>query len=147
MGKITLGGSIPGDNNDGLGPSSKEFLEHPLRLVNIVARVAVVKITTKPETQEEWPTLRIHHWEIVPNDKMDEFGDIIGTAYGRRTGFHEAEELPFADGQVPIRDPFPEEVADEATRAIENLENEPGPDGGGDTDELSARRPRARRRS
>lgn len=134
MGRITLGGSIPGDNNDGLGPSSKEFLDEPLRLVNVVARVAVVKITEKPETQERWPTLRIHHWEIVPDDRQEVFGEILGTAFGRRTGFHAPEELPFADGQVPVSDPFPEEAAEQAREAIEDARDE---------DELAS--PRARR--
>lgn len=124
MGRITLGGSIPGDNNDGLGPSSKEFLDEPLRLVNVVARVAVVKITEKPETQERWPTLRIHHWEIVPDDKQEVFGEILGTAFGRRTGFHTPEELPFADGQVPLRDPFPEETSDPADVDADDPEDE-----------------------
>jgi hypothetical protein len=132
LGKITLGGSIPGDNNDGLGPSSKEFLDEPLRLVNVVARVAVSKITEKPETQERYPTLRIHHWEIVPDDMQETFGGIIGTAFGRRTGFHEPDQLPFPDGEVPLHDPFPEEASTAG-------------EGGGDDDELAA--PRRARRS
>lgn len=107
MGKITLGGSIPGDNNDGLGPHSKGFMEEPLELVNVVARVAVSKITEKPETGERYPTLKIHHWEIVPDEHQKAFGKIIGDAFGTRTGML---ELPFPEGEVPLKDPFPEDA-------------------------------------
>lgn len=108
MGKITLGGSIPGDNNDGLGPHSKDFIDDPLTLVNVVARVAVTKIVTKTETGETYPTLKIHHWEIVPADHQKAFGQMIGDAFGARTGML---ELPFPEGQVPLKEeePFPEE--------------------------------------
>lgn len=129
MGKITLGGTIPGDNNDGLGPHSKGFMDEPLHLVNVVCRVSVGKITEKPETGERYPTMRIQHWEIVPDDFQAQFGDIIGAAYGRRTGFQEPDELPFPTGQVPLKDPFPEETSASA-----------GDEDDGD-DELAAPRP------
>ena len=109
MGRITLAGSLPAENHDGLTQSSKDFMDMPLELVDVVARVAVVKITEKPETGERYPTLRIHHWEIVGGEHSDAFKKIIQDQYMKRTGML---ELPFPDGEVPMKeDPFPEEEA------------------------------------
>ena len=111
MGKITLAGRIPGDNNNGLGPYSMQWIEdykpgdNP-KLYNVVAKVAVAKIVTNTETGITYPVLAVHHWELVPAEHQAAFGEIIGDAFGGRTG---AQELPFPDGQVPLRDPFPEE--------------------------------------
>jgi len=107
MGKITLSGAMPGDNNNGLAAHSKDFLEDPLKIVTIVAQVAVSKITEKPETNEVSPTIRVHHWEIVLPEDQPAVAKALGNAYGRRSG---AMELPFETGtQIPVREPFPEE--------------------------------------
>jgi hypothetical protein len=109
MGKITLSGAIPGDNNDGIGPHAKDLIDHPLTLVNVVCRVAVSKIVTNTETGVTYPVIKIHHWEVVGDEHMQKFGEIIGAAYGGRTG---VLELPFPAGEVPMKDeadPFPEE--------------------------------------
>lgn len=110
MGKITLSGAIPGEATNGLGDHAKGFIEQPLKLVPVVAMVAVSKIVTKTETDETYPTLKVHHWEVVPEKHRKAFGKILGDALGARTG---AQELPFPDGgEVPLRDadsnPFPE---------------------------------------
>jgi len=118
MGKITLGGAIPPDNNDGLGAHSQEFLDdykpgQPLRIYNVVARVSVDKITTKTADGVTYPTLRIEHWELVPEQHQAAFGEILGDAFGQRTGMMEPEQLPFPEGTKPLaEDPFPEENDD-----------------------------------
>lgn len=113
MGKITISGAVPPDNNDGVGPHAKDLIDHPLTLVNVVARIAVSKIVTNTETGVTYPVIKIHHWEVVLDEDMQRFGEMIGGSYGRRTG---VQELPFPAGEVPMRDegddPFPEEDAD-----------------------------------
>jgi hypothetical protein len=114
MGKITLGGAMPPDNNDGLAPHSQTFLDdykpgNPLVIYNVVCRISVDKITTKTVDGLTYPTLKIEHWELVPAELQETFGEIIGKAYGDRTGFVEPDQLPFADGTKALNDPFPEE--------------------------------------
>lgn len=112
MGKITLGGAVPPDNNNGLAPYAQEFIDgykpgQPLQLVTVVARVAVTKIITKTETGETYPVLRWHHIEVVPEEDQAAAGKILGNAFGQRTS---ADELPFPEGTVPLKDdPFPED--------------------------------------
>lgn len=107
MGKITLSGAMPGDNNNGLAPHSKDFLQNPLKIVTVIAQVAVSKITEKPETNEVSPTIRVHHWEIVLPEDLPAVAKALGNAFGQRSG---ALELPFEDGaEIPVREPFPEE--------------------------------------
>lgn len=131
MGKITLAGRIPGDNNNGLGPHSTVMLDdykpgdNP-RLYNVVARVSVAKIVTNTETGVTYPVLAVQHWELVPAEHQAAFGEIIGGAFGSRTG---QLELPFPEGQVPLKDPFPEE------RGSGDINDVDDPD-----DELAARR-------
>jgi hypothetical protein len=148
MGKITLSGAIPGDNNDGIGPHSKDIVDEaqrradaglPVQLYNVVARFAVAKIVVNTETGVRYPVLKFHHWELVLDGDQAAFGELIGGAFGARTG---AQELPFPADEVPLKDPFPEEAAEEARQAVEDLEHE---DGDGPDDELAA--PRARRKS
>jgi hypothetical protein len=117
MGKITLGGAMPPDNNNGLTAHSEDFLNEykpgePLKIYNVVARVSVDKITTKTVDGVTYPTLKIDHWELVPVKHQAAFGEIIGDAFGERTGMLEPEQLPFPDGTKPLSelDPFPEEV-------------------------------------
>lgn len=124
MGKITLGGSLPPDNNDGLAAHSQWFLddyvpEKPLRIYNVVARVSVSKITTKTVDGIVYPTLKIDHWELVPAEHNEAFGAILGAAYGERTGMAEPDQLPFADGTKPLTDPFPEEDEDGPASELE----------------------------
>jgi hypothetical protein len=114
MGKITLGGAMPPDNNNGLADFAQWFLDDyepgkPLRIYNVVARMSVDKITTKTVDGVTYPTLKIDHWELVPAEFQEQFGAMIGKAFGDRTGFVEADQLPFADGTKPLTDPFPEE--------------------------------------
>jgi len=114
MGKITLSGAIPGENNDGVGFFSEAFLKEAKRradegvgpqLINVVARIAVDKIVIKTVNGVQYPVMKVHHWEVVPEMHSGQFGEIIGGAFGNRTG---ALPLPFPDGEVPA-DPFPEE--------------------------------------
>lgn len=114
MGKITLGGAMPPDNNNGLAELAQWFLDDyepgkPLRIYNVVCRVSVDKITTKTVDGVTYPTLKIDHWELVPAEHQEAFGEIIGSAYGARTGMCEPDQLPFADGTKALADPFPEE--------------------------------------
>jgi hypothetical protein len=132
MGKWSLSGAIPGDNNDGLGQHSKDLVEQPLRLVNVVARVAVSKVITNTETGVTYPVVKIHHIEAVPAEHQEMFGKMIGDAFGARTG---AQELPFPEDWVPMKDPFPEEEAEAARQAVEDLADEEAGD-----DELAAPR-------
>lgn len=145
MGKITLGGTIPGDNNDGVGPHSKDLIEEakrryhadePMQIINVVARIAVRKVTVDTVKRIEYPVLGIQHWEVVPPEHQAAFGKIIGDAFGARTG---ADELPFPNDEVPMEDPFPEAAAEAARQDVEDLENE----GEDEPDELAA--PRGRR--
>lgn len=123
--KVSLSGAMPGENNNGLEPYGQEFIDgykpgQPLQIVNIVARVAISKITTKTETGEVIASIRLHHAEVVPAEHQQAFGTIIGDAFGARTG---ALELPFADGKIPLKedeDPFPEE--NEPGSSVEDLE-------------------------
>jgi hypothetical protein len=149
MGKITLAGAIPGDNNDGVGPHSKDFIDEakrryerdePMQIFNVVCRVAVSKVVVDTVKRLEYPVLRIQHWEIVPADQQAAFGKMIGQAFGARTG---AAELPFPDDQVPIEDPFPEDVAEAARQAIED--DVIAADGEGEPDELARTRASRRR--
>jgi hypothetical protein len=115
MGKVTLGGAVPPDNNNGLAPFAEDFIDsykpgQPLTLVTVVARVSVTKIITKTETGEVYPVLRWQHIEVVPSEHMEAAGRILGDAFGERTGML---ELPFPDGKVPLKlDPFPEEAGE-----------------------------------
>lgn len=116
MGKITLGGAMPPDNNNGLADHAQKFLDEykpgqPLTIYNLVVRVSVDKITTKTVDGVTYPTLKIDHWELVPDKHQQAFGEIIGDAFGARTGMMEPDQLPFADGTKPLQaeDPFPEE--------------------------------------
>jgi hypothetical protein len=116
MGKIALGGAMPPDNNNGLAVHSEGFLADyhpgkPLTVYNVVARVSVSAITTKTVDGVTYPTLKIDHWELVPDGHQAAFGEIIGSAFGTRTGMMEPDQLPFADGTKPLTeaDPFPEE--------------------------------------
>lgn len=150
MGKITLGGNIPGDNNDGVGPHSEDLIkeaerryqqDEPMQIINVVARIAVRKVTIDTVKRIKFPVLGIQHWEVVPAEHQQAFGKIIGDAFGTRTG---ADELPFPNDEVPIANPFPEEDAAEARAEVEGLENE---DAEGEQDELAQPRARARRRT
>src|SRR4051812_15631054 len=119
MGKITVGGAMPPDNNNGLADHAQEFLDgykpgQPLTIYNVVARMSVDKITTKTVDGVTYPTLKIDHWELVPEKHQAAFGAIIGDAFGARTGMCEPDQLPFPDGTKPLTelDPFPEEDED-----------------------------------
>lgn len=106
MGKITIAGRVPAAETNGLGPYSDKLMVEPLKLVPVVAMVAVMKITEKTETGEKYPTIAIHHVEIVPEKHRKAFAKMLGDALADRTG---AQQLPFdLDASVPMKDPFPE---------------------------------------
>jgi hypothetical protein len=115
MGKVTLAGAMPPDNNNGLAICADQMIDDykpgdEPRLYNIVARVSVREIKIKTEQGGVmYPVLAVKHWELVPAEHQEAFGRIIGDAYGGRTGIL---ELPFPAGTVPLKDaedPFPEE--------------------------------------
>jgi hypothetical protein len=118
---------MPPDNNNGLADFAQDFLDgykpgQPLTIYNVVARVSVDKITTKTVDGVTYPTLKIDHWELVPEQHQETFGKIIGDAFGARTGMLEPDQLPFPGGTKPLTetDPFPEDDAADPVRQLED---------------------------
>jgi hypothetical protein len=114
MEKVTLAGSMPPDNNNGLAIHADAMMDDykpgdEPKLYNIVARVSMREIKIRTEQGgQRYPVLAVKHWELVPAEHQEAFGKIIGDVFGKRTGML---ELPFPDDTVPLKDadPFPEE--------------------------------------
>jgi hypothetical protein len=114
--RIQLSGQMPPEATNGLTPHGKEFLDTPLRLVPVLAMVAVSKKIEKTETGEQYAVVRLHHVEVVPEKHRLAFSDMLGDALADRTG---QAMLPFEiDAEVPMKesDEFPEE--DEAPEPV-----------------------------
>lgn len=112
MGKVTLAGAMPGDQLNGLGPYSKEFLENPREARLVVCLVSSGKTVKNHDNGEEHPVLRVRHWELVASDPKSQkaAAELLGQSLSARTGIL---ELPLGAGSdVPMKDAFPEGGAD-----------------------------------
>jgi hypothetical protein len=110
--RVQLSGQMPGEETNGFTPRGKEFWDDPLKLVPVLAMVAITKKVEKTETGEQQVVARFHHIEVCPERHQQVFAGMLGDALGDRTG---AAFLPFGIGeQAPMKEePFPEEEVEE----------------------------------
>lgn len=108
LGKITLAGSTPPDQNNGLAPASKDFLAHPREARLIVGLVSCKKSVRDHETGAEYPVLCFKHLELVSDEDKQAAADMLGKGLAARTGI---QELPLEPGEeVPMKlPPFPDD--------------------------------------
>lgn len=90
---VTLLGSLPNDDRNGIGMISSALCDSPESVHVIIALVDCTKITTKVESGDIIPTARIRHVEAFPGVTADasEVRRLLRRAFERRTG---KEELP-----------------------------------------------------
>jgi hypothetical protein len=115
--RITLSGAQPEEATNGLLAHSKEFLDHPKELRLIVAVVSSSKTVENHDKNDTYPTVRIRHWEIVPDADKKAVADVLGRALADRTGMM---ELPLEPGaEAPSADEFPDDESFNSPSEIE----------------------------
>lgn len=87
---VTLAGSLPDDDRNGLTEIARSLVDDPEHVHVIVALVDCTKITTKVESGEQVPTARIRAIEpIEAAADAAEAERLLHRTYARRTGMLE----------------------------------------------------------
>lgn len=112
MALMALSGARPGGDLNGLAADDlvKAMMEHPNKLVMVVALVSADATTIKHRRGVAYPTMSLAWVEVVPAEEVGGVGEIMNNAYQARTG---AMMAPFIAGQDRPMDetPMEEEVA------------------------------------
>lgn len=99
---MTIAGTLPGGDGNGLTAIDSELIRDPRKVHVVIGIVDTMKITVKPDTGEQIPTVRIRRIEVVTDDDRGQAQILIMRALDKRMG-HEA--LPF-DLEQDIRAAF-----------------------------------------
>lgn len=105
-----VSGALPKDDGDGLSQYGARFVKYPEQPVVVVAVLTPQSITTKVKTGEREATLGVLHIERVDPEDMDLAATLVRTAYERRAGFGDMEQLP-----LDLKDKL-DDMFDAATR-------------------------------
>jgi hypothetical protein len=103
-----LAGSLPAGDANGLAAIARELLENPEKVHVVVALVDCSKITTKVDSGDVIPTVRVRRIEVVsdPEDGR-RMRQIVRREWERRTG---KTVLPF-EMEEEMRQAFGDEVS------------------------------------
>lgn len=102
---VTLSGSLPNDDRNGIGAINSALLDDPETTHVIVARVDCSKIVTKVDNGDIIPTARVLAIEAFPGHtaKAKELNRILRDAFVQRTG---KAELPLEADVSDATDPL-----------------------------------------
>lgn len=86
--QVKLGGSLPGDDRNGLGAHYRDMVEHPGKRRILIAIVDVGKVVTEYSDDEasESPVLRMRRVEIITDGDMPSAHRILQRAWEDRSG-------------------------------------------------------------
>lgn len=102
---VSLGGSLPQGDGNGLAPFISDFIRDPKRYHVAIAILDTSKITTKPDSGEVIPTVRVRRIEVITEADLRVAETLMRRSLDKRTG---RETLPF-DLEEDLRTAFPEE--------------------------------------
>jgi hypothetical protein len=91
-GPVSLGGTLPEGDGNGLTAIVSDLIHDPRHVHVVIGIVDCAKITTKPDTGEIVPTVRVRRIEVVTDKDRRVARQLINRALDRRTG---REALPF----------------------------------------------------
>lgn len=86
MSDVTIGGTLPVGDNDGLTAIASDLIEQPERLRVMLAVIDVAKITTKTDDGGMTATVRIRRIEQVMPADLRQAEKLMRRALERRTG-------------------------------------------------------------
>src|SRR5260221_12755699 len=83
---ISLGGSLPQGDGNGLAAIVSDLIREPKKYHAVIGIVDTSKITTKPDSGEVVPTVRVRRIEGITQADLKMAGDLVRRALGKRTG-------------------------------------------------------------
>jgi hypothetical protein len=104
---ISISGSLPQGDGNGLASIVSDLIRDPKKFHITIAIVDTAKITTKPDSGEVIPTVRLRRIEVIGEADLKVAETLMRRALDKRTG---RETLPF-DLEQDLRAAFPDEDA------------------------------------
>ena len=101
----SLSGSLPAGDGNGLVAIITDLITEPRKYHVVIGIVDCSKITTKPDTGEVIPTVRLRRVEVITDADLRVAETLIRRALDKRTG---REQLSF-DLEEDIRSAFGDE--------------------------------------
>ena len=102
---ISLCGSLPQGDGNGLAAIVSDLIRDPKRYHAVIGIVDTSKITTKPDSGEVVPTVRVRRIEVITQADLKIAETLMRRALDKRTG---KDTLPF-DLEADLEAAFPDE--------------------------------------
>ncbi len=102
---ISLGGSLPQGDGNGLAAIVSDLIRDPKKYHAVIGIVDTSKITTKPDSGEVVPTVRVRRIEVITQADLKIAETLMRRALDKRTG---KATLPF-DLEADLEAAFPDD--------------------------------------
>ena len=102
---ISLAGSLPQGDGNGLAAIASDLIRDPKRYHAVIGIVDTSKITTKPDSGEVVPTVRVRRIEVITQADLKIAETLMRRALDKRTG---KATLPF-DLEADLEAAFPDD--------------------------------------